>query len=102
MNRLVRYYLRPAGRGSDSVVGPIYSVPPFVQRGHELDDILVGIWCVDTPLMWSGTKTRGQETLRTGGKILTDIADKRPDTPKRDIVSRHMSESTQKLFKKLR
>jgi hypothetical protein len=44
----------------------------------------------------------GQETLHTGDRILTDIADKIPDTHTRDIVSRHMSESTQKLVKKLR
>jgi hypothetical protein len=76
MNPLVRYYLQQAVRGNDGVVGPIYSVPPFVQRGHGIGDILGGIWRVVRLLLWSGAKTLGKETLRTGGKILTDIADK--------------------------
>jgi hypothetical protein len=52
--------------------------------------------------LWSGAKTLGKETLRTGGKILTDIADKAPGASTHDIVSRNLSESTQKLVKKLR
>jgi hypothetical protein len=102
MNPLLRYYLRQAGRGSDGVVGPIYSVLPFVQRGNGFGNILGGMRLDVRPLLWSGAKNLGQATLRTGGRILTDMADKSPDTPTRDIVSRHMSEFTQKLVKKLR
>jgi hypothetical protein len=40
--------------------------------------------------------------LRTGGKILADIADKAPGASTQDIVSRNLTESTQKLVKKLR
>jgi hypothetical protein len=52
--------------------------------------------------LWSGAKTLGKETLRTGGKILADIADKEPGASTQDIVSRNLTESTQKLVKKLR
>jgi hypothetical protein len=44
----------------------------------------------------------GRETLRTGGKILTDIAkNNSPDISARDIVSKHVTESTQTLIRKL-
>jgi len=37
MTPLGQYYIRKAGVGGEpghSGIGPIYSVPPFVQRGH--------------------------------------------------------------------
>lgn len=103
MNPLVRYYLHQAGRGAEyGSVGPIYALPPFVQRGHGLGDILGGLWRVVRPLLWSGAKTLGKETMRTGGRILADIADKAPGTSTQDIISRHVNESTQNLVKKLR
>jgi hypothetical protein len=46
----------------------------------------------------SGVKAVSREALRTGGKILTDIAD--TDTKPRDIIAKHVDESahlTQKL-----
>jgi hypothetical protein len=63
---------------------------------------LGGIWRVVRPLLWNGNKTLGQETLLTGGRIFTDIADKTPFTSTRDIVSRQKYEFTEKLVKKLR
>ena len=47
------------------------------------------------PLEWS--KTVGREILRTGGKILSDIADKSNGTPARDIVAKHARELIGKL-----
>jgi len=45
-----------------------------------------------------------RETLHTGGKILTDIAERSPTetTTAVDIVSKHMTESAQNLINKLR
>jgi len=43
MNPLTRYYINQAGRGGGGGVGPIYSLPPFFQRGHGLGDILGGL-----------------------------------------------------------
>ena len=41
----------------------------------------------------------GCETLRTGGKILTDIAEnKSPKLSPKDIVSKHVKESVQNLI----
>jgi hypothetical protein len=51
-----------------------------------------------------GTETLralGREALRTGGKILTDIAEN-PQAGTRDIISQHVSDSTQNIIKKLR
>jgi hypothetical protein len=45
----------------------------------------------------------GRETLRTGGKILADMADNTaPDVSAKDIVSKHVSASAQTLINKLR
>jgi len=45
----------------------------------------------------------GRETLRTGVKILTDIAEKRsPKLSPKDIVSKHVFESVQNLIGNLR
>jgi hypothetical protein len=41
--------------------------------------------------------------MRTGGRILVDIADKAPGSGStKDIISKHVSESTQNLVRKLR
>jgi len=52
--------------------------------------------------MWRGSKAVGRETLRTGGKILTDIAEnKSPELSPKDIVSKHVTESVQILIANL-
>ena len=38
----------------------------------------------------------GREALRTGGTILTDITEN-PQAETKDIISRHVSDSTQKI-----
>jgi hypothetical protein len=99
---LVQYYVRQGDHGSygpgDSSIGPIYSIPPFVQRGHCINIFLSGLFRVVRPLLWSGAKAVGRETLRTGGRILTDIAEnKSPNGSAGDIVSKHVTESARNL-----
>jgi len=60
MHPLEVYYLNQAGRGLPPAIGPVYSAPLLLQL-----------------ILWSGAKAVGRETLRTGGKILTDIAEHR-------------------------
>jgi len=79
MNHLTRYYIHQAGGGgggSGDGIGRIYSVPPFVQRGHGLGSLLGGLFRSIRPLFLSGLRTAGKalgrEALRKGGKILTD------------------------------
>lgn len=103
------YYLRQAGRGGGGSgrgihdIGTIYSVSPFVQRGHGLGSFFSGLFRAVRPFLWRGAKVVGREALRTGGKILTDIAENQsPDVSTRHIVSKHVTESAQNLISKLR
>jgi len=90
MTPLGQYYVRQAGGGGrergDSVIGPIYSVPLFVQRGHGIGSFLRGLWRTVRPVLWSNSKSLRREALRTGGKIMTDIADNPAQTGVRDIL----------------
>ena len=54
------------------------------------------------PVVWSGAKTVGRETLRTGGDILTDIARSSGDEKPQDIISRRLNETAENLIGKLR
>jgi len=103
MTPLRQYYVRQAGggRGGESGIGAIYSVLPFVQRGHSIGSFLRGLWRTVRPVLWSNAKSIGREALRTGGKIITDIADNPAQTRVCD-VSKHVSESTQNFINKLR
>jgi len=105
MKPLGQYYIRHAGgggggRGSDSGIGPIYSVPPFIQRGHGIGSLLRGLWRIVRPVLWSSAKSLGRKALRTGGNIMTEIADNPSQTG--HILSRHATETTQSMSKKLR
>ena len=100
MNPIERYYLHQAGRGyGDTDIGPVYSVPHFVQRGHGIGSVLTGFWRWIKPILWSGAKTLGRESVRTGGRILADLAQNtNSDVTPRDIVAKHLSESVGKLL----
>ena len=100
MDPLVQYYLHQAGRGYSGGKGciwSIYSVPITYQRGNGIGSFFAGLWRMVKPILWSSAKTVGRETLRTGGKILTDMADKSAGTPGEDIVAKHARELIGKL-----
>ena len=105
MHPLEVYYLRQAGRAGsdyDTGIGPIYSTPLYMQPGHGIGNLFGNLFRWVKPIIWSGVKALGRETLRTGGKILSDIAENRSaDVNARDI-SRHVTDSTQNLINKLR
>ena len=100
MNPIERYYLHQAGRGyGDTDIGPVYSIPHFVQRGHGIGSVVTGFWRWIKPILWSGAKTLGRESVRTGGKILADLAQNtNSDVTPRNIVSKHLSESIGKVL----
>jgi len=106
MKPLTRYYIHQAGGGSGSGggVGLIYSVPPFVQRGHGLGSLLGGLFLSIGPLFFSALRTAGKalgrEALRTGGKILTDTKDN-PHTGIKEIISKHVQSTVQNLGTKM-
>jgi len=84
------------GRG----IGAVYSVSPFIQRGHGTGSFLRGLWRIVRPVLWSGAKSLGREALRTGGNIITEIAANPGQTG--DIISKNATETTQNIIKKLR
>ena len=100
MNPIVRYYLHQAGRGYRGTdIGPIYSVPLFVQRGHGIGSVLTGFWRWIKPIFWSGAKTLGRESVRKRGKFLEVLAQNtNSDVTPRDIVSKYLSESIGKVL----
>jgi len=101
MDPLVRYYLHQAGRGHvDNGIGPIYSNPHFIQRGHGIGSILGGLWrSFVRPLLWHGAKTVGSEALAAGRNIITDMTD--PDAKFRDVVRRNVRDSAHRVLKRL-
>ena len=104
MNPLTRYYIHQVGGGggggSGDGIGPIYSVPPFVQRGHGLGSLFGRSFRSIRTLFFSDLRNAGKalgtEALRTGGKILTDIADN-PQTGIKEIISKHVQSTVQNL-----
>jgi hypothetical protein len=104
MHPLEVYYLNQAGRGRASPpgIGPVHVTPLYLQRGHGIGNLFRSLFRWVRRLLWSGAKAVGRETLRTSGKILTNIAEnKSPDVSAGDIVSRHVSESAQNLIIRL-
>jgi hypothetical protein len=51
-------------------------------------------------ILWSSAKSVGREALRSGAKVMTDIADNCGQTG--DILSKNVTETTQNIIKKLR
>ena len=103
MDSLTKYFINQAG-GGEGEVGPVYSVPPFIQRGHGIGDVLGTIFrsvSFITPCLFSRFKSAGKEAakflgreaLRTGGKILSEIADN-PQTRYQDIISKNVQETS--------
>jgi hypothetical protein len=108
MDQLVQYYKRQAGHGCEDI-GPLYSTPYFVQKGHGLGSVLAGLFRILRPILWSGAKSAGKEALkalrrealRTGGNIIRDIAENSP-TQTTDIISKHVAASTQNIIDNLK
>ena len=82
------YYLNEAGRGLTSPgIGPVYSASLYTQREQETCNFVGSLFRWARPLLWSGVKAVGRETLRNDGNILTDIAQhKSPEGSVGDIV----------------
>jgi len=97
MHPLETYYPNQAGRGLSPTpgIGPIYSSPLYLKRGHGIGNFLGTLFRFVRPLLWT--------VGRTGCKIITDIAkNKSPDVPVEDIISKHegnaVTESTHRLI----
>jgi len=93
MHPLTRYYIHQAGGGGE--IGPIYSLPPFIQSGHGIGDYLLPLFRVIKPWLFRGAKVGaqalGRAALQTGSHILSDIADNPAGF--KDIISKHIRET---------
>jgi hypothetical protein len=56
------------------------------------------LWRFVRPLLWTGAKSLGKETLETGSQLLSDLADKPANVSARDIITA----SAQNLVKRPR
>ena len=101
---LEQYLLNQAGRGFTTPgIGPVYSAPLYLQRRHGIGNLFGSLFRWVRPLLLSGAKALGRETVPTDGKILTDIAAPQStgDVIASDIVSKHVTESAQNLLSRL-
>jgi hypothetical protein len=73
-------------------------VPKFVKRGHGIGDIPGSLWRFVIPLLWTGARHLGEETLRTGSQILSDLVNKQANVSTQNVITT----STQNLVKRLR
>jgi len=105
MHPLEIYNLNQAGRcltPSEGIV-PVYAAPLYLQRGHCIGNFFWPSVSVGPTHNVARAKAVGCETLRTGGKILTDIAENRsPELSHKGIVSKHMTESVKIVVGNLR
>lgn len=67
------YYSHQAGSG----IGIVYKGVPF-QRGHGIGSFLGGLFRSVLPLLSSGLRTVGKETLHAGVGLLSDMVNSRP------------------------
>ena len=68
-----------------------------------LGSFLGGLFRLVRPVLWGGKNAVGRETLRTCGRILSDLADDTVgDVKPRHIISKHVGDSAQTLIQKLR
>ena len=101
MHPLEVYYLNQAGRGLTTPgIGPVYSASLYLQRDHGIGNFFGSLFRWVSPLLWSRAKEVGRANLRSGGKILTDIAERSPTdtTTAGDILSKYMTEYAQNLI----
>jgi hypothetical protein len=79
MDRYTRYYFNQSGGGGE--VGPVYRASFSVQRGNGIGYFFRGLFRFVKPLLYSGAKTVGKDTLKTGSNIITDMLNKEPEQP---------------------
>lgn len=77
------YYLNLVGSG----VGAIYKGVAY-PRGHGFGSFMKGLFRTVMPLIKSGVKTIGKETLRTGSNFLGDIVN---DVPPKEAFKKRVT-----------
>jgi hypothetical protein len=100
MDRYTRYYVNQSGGGGE--VGPVYRASFRVQRGNGLGSFFRGLFRFVKPLLYSGAKAVGKEALKTGSNIITDMLNKEPEQPVRNIFKNRFIEAKDNLEQKIK
>ena len=98
MDRYTRYYVNGSGGGE---VRPVSKASFRVQRGNSIGSFFRELFCFVKPLLYSGAKAVGNETLKTGPNVITDILNKEPEQPVGDIFKTRFSEAKDNLEEKI-
>ena len=61
-----------------------------------------GLFRFVKPILYSGAKTVGKETLKTGSNIITDILNKGPEQPVGNIFKNRFEEAKDNLQEKIK
>lgn len=86
------YYHQQAGGG----VGAIYRGAPY-QKGHGIGSFLGGLFRSVMPLLKSGARAVGKETLRAGANIIDDMSN---NTSLKEAFQNRIHEASENLKRK--
>jgi len=100
MNRYTLYHVNQSGGGGE--VGPDYTASFRVQSCNGIGSFFRGIFRFVKPLLNSGAKAVGKEALKTGFNIITDMLNKEPEQPVRDIFKNRFIEEKDNLEQKIK
>ena len=98
MIRYTRHYVNQSGGGE---IGSVYRASFRMQRGNVVGSFFRGLFRFVKPLLFSGAKAVGKETLKTVSHIITDILNKEREQPASDIFKTHFSEAKCNLEEKI-
>ena len=101
MDRYTRYYVNQSGGGGGEI-GPVYRASFRMQRGNGIGSFFRELFRFVKPLLYSGAKAVGKETLKTGSHIMNDILNKEPEQPVGDIFRTRFSEAKGNLQQKIK
>jgi len=100
MDRYTLYYINQSGGSGE--VGPVYRASFRVQRGNGIGSFFRGLFRFVKPLLYSGAKAVGKEALKTGSNIITDMLNKDPEQPVRNIFKNRFIEAKDNLEQKIK
>jgi hypothetical protein len=80
----------------------LYKVSLRVQRGNGLGSFFSGLFRFVKPLLYSGAKAVGKESLSSGSKLLTGILNKDPEQRLKAIFNKRFSEAKFNLQQKIK
>ena len=98
MDRYTRNYVTQSIGGD---IGPVYRASFRVQRGNGIGSFFRWLFRFVKTLLYSGAKSVGKESLKTGSNILTDILNKQPEEPVGDTFKTRFGEAKDNLEQKI-